>query len=323
MLLKHTCKYYLLAIILLASCKKDLVHFKNVQQVDSHTATDRLNRVLFINDSVGIIAGGERFLNAAILITKDGGHTWKYNSFPKAGKGLYGIAQAPNGTIYTCGFDGNLLSSNDEGNTWQINQITYQLFNDVVFTDATHGIAIGGNSYNYGYIYHIDNNGRTSSWDSLNFQLNRVKFANTNAGYICGYGALMRTMDGGRNWNYLNISGDDFTGLTFLKNGAETWTCGYNGSIYHSTDNGDSWERLRDGNDITLIHYHLLDIFFKDATNGWAVGENGVVIRTDDGGHHWEQYDQFTGNALRSIALCPDGDLIVAGDNGALYRLKY
>lgn len=72
---------------------------------------------------------------------------------------------------------------------------------------------------------------------------------------------------------------------------------------------------------LALPRYNLLGIAFKDGQNGWAVCDDGKLIRTDDAGNHWEEYDRFTTSALRSIAICPNGDLLVAGDNGGIYRI--
>ena len=60
---------------------------------------------------------------------------------------------------------------------------------------------------------------------------------------------------------------------------------------------------------------------FKDKLNGWAAGEQGKIIYTDDAGKHWSEYDYFTDNAIRSLVLCPNGDLLAAGDNGTLFRI--
>jgi len=310
----------LFIVTFLNACKKDLLQFQNVQQLNSHTTTDRFNRILFINNTIGFIVGGQRFYNATILMTKDGGYTWTYNSFPNAPKGLYGITQTPSGSIYVCGFDGKLLHTNDSGNTWSFKQMQYILYTDIAFPTPQQGILVGGISFNSGYITYIDSAGNFIKWDSLSYQLNRIKMADNITGYICAYGTMLKTNDGGQTWNALNISGEDFTGIDI--HGSEIWVCGYNGSVYHSGNAGNSWQKERNGNDITQISYRLLDIVFKDSQNGWAVGEDGVVIQTVDGGQHWMQYSQFTASSLRSIAIRPDGSLLVAGDNGALYSLQ-
>jgi photosystem II stability/assembly factor-like uncharacterized protein len=303
------------------SCKKDLLYFQNVLQLNSHTNADRLDRILFVNDTLGFVAGGQRFYNSVILTTRDGGYNWTKDTFPQAGKEIFGIVQSPSGGIYACGFDGKLLYSNDMGDTWNFSQMQYLAEQDLAFTDSTHAIVVGGQSFYSGYMSYVHNNGGFIKWDSLGYQINRIKMLNNGTGYLCGYGVISKTTNNAQTWNILNVQGDDFTGMDIHNNGQELWVCGYQGRVFHSADGGNSWQRLRNGNDITIAHYQLLDIFFKDSENGWAVGENGLVLYSNDGGNNWMQYNHFTDNGLRSLSLQPNGDLIVCGDNGALYRI--
>jgi photosystem II stability/assembly factor-like uncharacterized protein len=303
---------------LFGACKKDLLPVSNVQRLDSHTTLDRFNKIYFINNSVGFIVGGQRFDSATILMTTDGGYTWSHMSFPNAGKELFGITQAPSGTIYTCGFDGKVLYSRNSGNTWNFTQSNYNVFTDIVYPTAQQGIMVGGISFNSGYIAYIDSLGNFIKWDSLAYQLNRIQMADANTGYICAYGTMLKTTDAGNTWNALSVDGDDFTGISIINN--NIWICGYNGCIFHSSDGGNGWQRQRNGNDFTLIRYRLLDILFTDTQNGWAVGEDGVVIHSTDGGANWAQYSKFTNSSLRAIAVCPTGGFIIAGDNGSVFR---
>lgn len=319
MKLTHVLLPLIFACLFTAGCKKDLLHFSKVQKIESHTTQDRLSRIIFVNNNLGYVVGGQRFYHCVILTTRDGGYTFTISSFPDAGKCLYGITQAPSGIAYTVGFDGKLLSSAD-GVNWTYHQMWYLPFNDIAFTDAQHGIGIGGVSFESGFRFYIDTAGNKLQYDSLAYQLNRIKMADEETGYIAGYGIVQKTTDGGKTWTILNVSGDNFTGLD-VHSPTDVWICGYAGSIYHTTDGGKSWKSLRNGNDINVPDFHLYDIYFRDDVNGWAVGENGIVLHTDDGGNHWMEYDNFTHNALRSIVPCPNGDLMVAGDNGALYRL--
>ena len=116
-----------------------------------------------------------------------------------------------------------------------------------------------------------------------------------------------------------DVANDNFMSMDI--HGNEIWMCGYAGSVYHTTDGGVHWQRQRNGNDLTLPRYDLLDIKFKDEQNGWAVCDDGKMLHSDDGGNHWEEYDRFTTSALRSIAICPNNDLLVAGDNGSIFRI--
>lgn len=306
--------------ILAVSCKKDKLHWQKVEQLDSHT-TDRLCNILFTDNNNGFIAGGDRFYKASILSTTDGGNTWQYKDMPEAGKCLYGLAKSPWGSIYICGFESKLLHSTDGGNNWIFNQLpNWQPCKDMAFNNDNTGIIIGGASFNYGSLTYIDSAGNITRFDTLAFELNDIEMLDGKTGFISGFGAIMKTTDGGYTWDIQDAINDDFMAITAL-NENELWACGINGSIMHTVNGGKHWEKQRNGNDITIPRYRLLDILFKDALHGYAVGENGIVIYTDDGGDHWMEYDKFTDQALRTIALMPSGDMLVAGDGGTLYRL--
>jgi len=297
-----------------------MLHYSKIQKVESNT-TDRLNDILFINDSTGFIVGGQRFASTTILSTKDGGYTWKNDSFPAAGKELFGISQAPGGNLYTCGYDGKFLYSTDIGQQWTFRQLpTYDPYKKVIFTSADSGIIIGGISFDAGFLEHVNSQGDVTRRDSLPYELNDIVMLNKHTGFISGYGLMLRSDDGGETWQMLNVKGDNFTAISVYQN--DMWICGYNGSVFHTTDMGTTWQKQRNGNDVSQTSYHLLGILFKDAMNGWAVGEKGVVLHSDDGGKHWMEYDNFTANDLHSIALAPNGDIMVAGDNGTIFRLK-
>ena len=307
------------SLVFISACKKDVLYFQNVQKINSYTDTDRLNKILFVDDKTGFVAGGERFYHSVILTTHDGGYTWQNTSYPVAGKGLYDIVISPTGCIDACGFDGKLLRSYDTGNTWLFTQMIFTAFSGIAFTDASHAILVGGVSFNEGTIQYIDSSGRVLESDSLGYQINKIIMVSGQAGYMCGYGAVEKTIDGGQTWSFQKVEGDNFTAMDI--HGEEIWMCGYNGCVYHTSDGGNNWTRYRNGNDITLPRYRLLSILFTDEQNGWAVGEEGKIIHSDDGGMHWAEYKHFTTNTLRSIARCPNGDLLVAGDQGALYRI--
>ena len=82
-------------VILFTACKKYLLHVQSVQKINTYTDSDRLNKIMFITDSIGFAIGGERFADAIILTTHDGGYTWQKNDFPIAGKGLYDMVVSP------------------------------------------------------------------------------------------------------------------------------------------------------------------------------------------------------------------------------------
>ena len=302
-----------------SSCKKDLLHFRQVTQLNSQTK-NRLNNIRFLSDSICIIGGGDKFLQSDILRSADGGYTWTATSYATAPKGMYGLGVSASGTIYLSGIDGDVLHSKDSGKSWQFNRIDNWLAccGGTFFSPDT-GIFVSTILQRGCTITRVDSNFKILDEHTQLFGLNNLYMVSSTKGYIIGYGTVMVTTDRGNTWNFQDVHGDDFTAMEI--HGDEMWLCGSNGGIYHTTDAGINWQALRNGNDITQARYSLRAIVFKDSQNGWTAGDDGKLLHTEDGGKHWAEYDRFTTNSIRSLAICPNGDLLTAGDNGCIFRV--
>jgi len=311
---------FLPAFLLISSCKKDLLHWSKVQQLNSNTTT-RLNHIRFLGDNICIIAGGVEFAQSEIVVSGDGGYTWSATSRSDAPKEMFGMGTSANGNVYLSGVDGDILYSNDSGATWKFNRIgNWNVYVGGYFPTHDTGIFVSTILQRSCTVTRIDSKFNIIDEQNHLFGVNNVYPAGPRTSYLIGYGTVMKTADNGNNWQFQDVVGDNFTAMDI--HGDELWLCGYNGSIFHSMNGGEKWTRMRNGNDITLPRYYLMDIVFKDALNGWAVCDDGRVIHTDDGGSHWMEYDRFSTSSLRSIAICPNGDLLMCGDNGGIYRLS-
>jgi photosystem II stability/assembly factor-like uncharacterized protein len=131
----------------------------------------------------------------------------------------------------------------------------------------------------------------------------------------------MKTTDAGLHWEHQSVIGDNFNSISALDSN-RIFVSGLSGYIIKTSNGGKTWKRLRNGGNLTLPKYQLWDLLFLNEQKGYAVGEKGLVIYTDDGGEHWMEFDKFTTDNLRFISLCPDGKLLVGGENGSLFRLK-
>jgi photosystem II stability/assembly factor-like uncharacterized protein len=101
---------------------------------------------------------------------------------------------------------------------------------------------------------------------------------------------LMRTADGGANWEKVDVNGDDkkfgnvdtrLTRLIFSRKG-HGWVFGEAGTAYTTTDAGKSWKRLQ-----LPTRYLLLGGAFVDNDRGWLVGAGATILQTSDGGDTW------------------------------------
>ncbi|MBS1772009.1 MAG: hypothetical protein JST82_04060 [Bacteroidetes bacterium] len=318
---KLTLIVFCVLAVCIGGCKKKTLHFNKVTRIDAHTGS-RLNKVQFIGNNTYIAVGGEKFEKAEVVRSTDGGETWTVNSYPDVGKGFYGMCFSPQYKLYLTGFDNILYVSSDGGEHWESKVMSdWQYYVGVSFAPNGTGVVVTTEAQKAGVVMLIDSNAKTISKQSFGFGFNDVCMVDNSIGYATGYGAIVKTTDGGNTWTILNVKDDNFMAID-CHGTNEAWVCGNNGSILHTTDGGSSWKRLRNGNSVANKRYWLNDILFTDNTHGWAVGDDGVVIYTDDAGENWKAYNKFTSDALRSIALMLDGSMIVCGDNGALYKLE-
>lgn len=303
----------------LSACKKDTLHWGKIVHLESHTSA-RLNNIKFVN-GIGVIAGGEKYLSAEILTSADGGNTWTHTTNPDAGKGMYGLGTSPSNKIYLSGFDGKVISTGTSFTAWAVHQVPdWRYYVALTFPTDETGILVATAAQENGTIVRVNNNFQIIDTTSYGFGLNDVAFTSASTGYIAAYGVVLKTTDTGRTWQLLNVKHDNFKSV-YCIDADNIWVCGAEGSIYHSADAGNTWKRSRNGGLLTQEKYRLNDIVFKDNANGWAVGEKGLVIATRDGGKTWNKYNPITESAFLSVAMAPDGNLVVTGEKGALYKL--
>lgn len=313
---------YILILITVAitGCKKETLHWQKVVLLETHTQS-RLNRITFLDKDNCIVAGGEKFEKAEILLSADRGNTWHLQSFPEAGKGMYGLVISPSRKIYASGFDGKIIHTNNINASWQVSQIAdWRFYLGIAYPSDDTGIYISTEAQARGTIVRVDKHFKILDTTGFAFGLNDIEFASPAVGYIAAFSTILKTEDGGNTWKILDVKNDNFMAVWCIDEN-EVWACGYNGSIVHTTDGGNTWTQARNGNKVTQSRYRLTDILFKDKQNGWVVGEEGLIIKTTDGGNTWQPYKSFTDATLLNIAISEEGNIFVCGEKGTLCKL--
>src|SRR5574338_1572635 len=125
--------------------------------------------------------------------------------------------------------------------------------------------------------------------------LSDINFLNNGVGYIVGTygggGAILTSLDGGENWNLVeifpNIVGIDK--IKFSRNDLG-WAIGYPQSILRSTTNGKTWEVVIDS------VYGLSNIAVCGDT-AWFTYMNRI-LKTTDAGNTWESFKVFDYNSM-------------------------
>src|SRR5688572_9736635 len=104
-------------------------------------------------------------------------------------------------------------------------------------------------------------------------------------------GDLVTTNDQGITWNFKqNFSGT----LTMDIKDSTGVICGYNGLVYLSTDNGNSWQWKNAGIADNLFY---LDIVSRDTI--FMASSTGRIYRSDDRGNCWKTF--YVGAQISSI----------------------
>ncbi len=211
---------------------------------------------------------------SGILISLDGGKTWKIDQYPNSS--LNGI-DAVGDQIWVVGTINNVaavLHSQDQKAWKQVwKGSNHQHLTDVDFIDANTGWAVGAN----GLILHTTDGGRTwyTQQAPRNENLESVAFADTKIGYIVGQGGvILHTADGGDTWSrqdsgiQLNLSNVVAVGLN------TAWAVGQKGAVLYTKDGGQHWRRQGIGTeaDIYAITINVNEV--------WIPTCDGIIVHS-------------------------------------------
>ncbi|HEV2708278.1 MAG TPA: YCF48-related protein [Pyrinomonadaceae bacterium] len=98
---------------------------------------------------------------------------------------------------------------------------------------------------------------------------------------------LLRTTDGGENWQRVEPAGQDvdarLTGMVFADE-TRGFVFGELGALYATADGGRTWARRR-----VPTKRLLLDAAFVGSRHGWLVGAGAALLYTTDGGETWRE----------------------------------
>jgi len=131
-------------------------------------------------------------------------------------------------------------------------------------------------------------------------------------------GAAYRSTDGGDTWQRLTLPyGGSMFGVIGY-DGRHVLAFGLRGHAFESIDLGDNWTEVETGTDLSLL-----------GGAGWdgggaaLVGANGIVLTRSGTGTGLLAHTHPDGAVLSSVlSLAPNGDLVVAGENGvSLFQL--
>ena len=93
----------------------------------------------------------------------------------------------------------------------------------------------------------------------------------------------------------------------------DVWIVGDFGTVFHSCNDGASWEKQETGTENNLIK-----AYFTDNQTGWICGILGIILHTSDGGKTWVKQNSGTGNHLFSLCFPDSQNGWAIGDMGTV-----
>jgi len=226
------------------------------------------------------------------------------------------------------GGSGLVIESADGGQSWAL----AEAFTESALLDVSCGagpsliVAQGGGIYRWSDgAYQAVDSGTDARLLSVASNNNGLAFA------VGSFGAILRSEDGGLNWESLSTDWEailnDFVephlyDVTVSEVGVVT-IVGEFELVVRSPDGGATWETAHTG------EASLFGLSLTADGSGFAVGQEGRIIGTTDGGVSWAEVSSPTGGILRNVWSSPAGEVVISGirnllrssDGGATWTL--
>ena len=259
---------------------------------------------------------------------------------PLAAKSLLLDGQVIGDRIIVVGERGHILTSEDQGASWQQQQTpTRATLTSVFFIDPANGWAAGHDSI----VLRTRDGGR--HWQELYSDAEDERpildiwFRDETHGYAIGaYGLFLVTEDGGENWDLLDFSPatlaideTDANGFREEAPEAEAWGIDFHlnqisaspngrvfvaaeaGNLYRSDDACRSWISLPSPYEGSF--YGSLSLSGKNLI---VFGLRGHLFRSEDAGINWVEVDSGTQATINDGIRLRDGRIVLAGLAGSL-----
>lgn len=240
-----------------------------------------------------------------------------------------------NGVV--CGTVGFLSKTNDGGNTWStLNVGIKESFRSTYMPDQN-TIFTGRNS-----LYNSKNSGQTFSeignLSTKSISVFGFHFFNSNTGIIINPRQVLKTENGGINWEvkYSDATSTNklqFTSVNigYIAGGStNAGVAGGNvmsyGEMHKSIDNGNTWTNLN------LNTSEITAMYFSNDNLGFFSNYNGELFKTTNGGVNWTKVSQISSSYITSMVFIDEslgyltntnGEILITKNSGVTWNITY
>jgi photosystem II stability/assembly factor-like uncharacterized protein len=291
--------------------------------------TNNLNKIHFITDDIGFIAGDN-----IVLKTTNGGKNWSVIK-ETTGMDFTAIRFENNLTGYLGGNDqyyAYIYKTTDGGITWaELSKTWYgndrPIVNDIACFNNDYAYIV--NAYSGGRYYgglYIKNASKLSAdrgdqgFNCMEYNNGKLLIGGTVYWNGTGYYAGTQLVT---NFNTPQLIPatiglvESIYGISMFSNKA--LAVGANSSISLSSDNGLNWTSR------TLAGYSSANFnatTLQDANKGFIVGDGGLVLTTTDGGLNWNKMDNANKENLVSMSKKPNNGIYAVGKKGVIMKIQ-
>ncbi len=277
-----------------------------------------------------LVAAGDR----GIVITSiDNGATWVQSNVPVSVT-LNAVKFANSSAGWIVGHDGVILTTTDGGMNW-VKQLDGNAINEQMLAAAKNKMETAqvaaeaaAAKNKEAATERLDNATRLfeDTEAGARFGPSRplldIWVKNESTAYAVGaYGQLLKTTDGGKQWNYIGSGIDNFESLHYnALTGTQDGTVvvvGEQGRVYRSRDEGASWQALPTG-----YKGHLYGAIAMKQPNGsdvlLAYGFKGHIFRLEGASTQWQEVDSGSKESLVGAVVTPAGYLVLTDQVGRI-----
>lgn len=266
-----------------------------VWEIQNSGTSKHLSDVFFINDSVGWIVGQAYggYLNRGIILhTENAGTSWQIQ-IDDGINNLGSVYFVNDSTGWAVGDNGTIEFTENRGINWAKQESgTDDRLTQVQFISPQKGwISVDYSTQGYYEVKFLKTYNAGITWiplvDPSQFSVSGgFHFSDSLNGFATGFGnyatskVILKTTDGGYNWNLLGCNSSIMNGI-FSTSENFGWAVGGiqggQGYVYNTID-GNLWSEQSSPSIPTLN-----DILFINDSTGWAIGDYGTIIYTDRG----------------------------------------
>lgn len=276
-----------------------------------NTDLDRISLVIFYDALNGLA-----FDNRDVFSSDNGGLNWTVideNLLPGTPEDVaYGEDMMH---VFIAQRNGDATVSSDGGLTWSDNIPTglptdrcfsvFAVDNEHILLGADASSIVGSDD---GLVTFDERTNRTRQG------IYGMAWVNRLHGYAVGpNGTFLRTVDGGESWEDKSF-GDRFHVSVAVFGSGHLWI-GANQRLFHSTDNGETFEES-----LILTGHNIAFIKALSANEVIASSSGGTIIRTENAGMSWDTVYQGVASSLLDIEFPDNQTGYVCGFNSALLK---